>query len=84
MNIEHAHMNIEENILKAAAAAMNTAPEEAIKNCREISELNAYYFWQPVRGGLALIIAASGEKLRASSAISFEQHLKAFKEGKRN
>ena len=45
---------------------------------REIKGINGYYYWEPVRGGKALIIDGSGHKLGATSSVSFRQHLEEF------
>ena len=71
-------------IIEIAANSLRISTAEAQKNYKEISDVNAFYFWNPVRGGLAVIIAENGEKLVATSSISFERHLQAFLSGKRN
>lgn len=60
--------------------------EEQISTIRykEVPEINGYYLWESVRGGVSAIVNRNGEKLYAGSAISFEEHLKAFKEGRRS
>lgn len=50
----------------------------------EIPEINAFYFWSNQRGGKAMIINEDGERLIASSAVKYEDHVKAFMSGKRN
>ena len=54
------------------------------KCMRVVKEIKGRYYWNPVRGGLAIIINEDGEKLVANSSIPFEKHLEAFKSGKRN
>ena len=71
-------------IIEIAAKTLHISTEEAQKNYKEITDANAFYFWNPVRGGLAVIIAENGEKLAATSSISFERHLQAFLSGRRN
>jgi hypothetical protein len=75
-------MNYE--LIKIAAQVMKVTSEEAEKHYKKIPEIDAYYFWSPVRGGIAVIISDEGEKLGATSSVSFEKHLQAFKEGRRN
>lgn len=58
--------------------------EVAEENYKELPEQDAYYFWNPVRGGIAVIVGKDGEKLGASSGINFEKHLQAYIDGKRN
>lgn len=73
-----------ENIIALAAKTLKIDIEEAKKHCKEIPEINAYYFWNPIRGGTSVIINSDGEKLAATSAVSFEKHKQAFLSGKRN
>ena len=51
---------------------------------KEIPEINAYYFWNPVKGGISVIINDACEKLGAISTVNYEKLLEAFKSGKRN
>ncbi len=72
------------DIIKIASEILNIALDETEKNCKEIPEINAYYFWNPTRGGISIIINELGEKLGATSGVSYEKHLQAFRDGKRN
>ena len=71
-------------ILKAAADLLKITEETASEHVKALPEHKAFYIWNPKRGGNAVIIAENGEKLAATSAVSFEKHLKAFLAGKRN
>lgn len=71
-------------LAEIAAKTMKVTVEEALKHSKEIPDLDAYYFWNPVRGGIAVIVNAQGEKLGATSSVSFEKHVKAFLGGRRN
>lgn len=71
-------------IIEDVAKKFNMSVEDVKKHSKEVPEIDGYYFWQPVRGGIAVLVDKNGEKLGATSSISFEKHLKAFKEGKRN
>lgn len=53
-------------------------------NSKMLDEINAMYYWNPVRGGLAIIVDNNGEKLVATSSVSFEKHYNDFCAGKRN
>lgn len=75
---------MENKIIKSASYVLELPEEEVQKHCKEVPEINGYYFWNPVRGGLSVIINKDGEKLGATSSINFEEHLKAFKEGRRD
>lgn len=72
------------DIIKIAAAALNIALDEAERNQKRLSELGATYFWNKKRGGLAVIVSDTGDRLVAVSAVSFKEHVDAFKSGKRN
>lgn len=63
---------------------INTEEQISTIRYKEVPEINGYYLWEPVRGGVSAIVNRNGEKLYAGSAISFEEHLKAFKEGRRS
>ena len=71
-------------ILELAAETLHIPVEDAEKNCKQVPEADAWYFWNPVRGGGAVIINAEREKLGATSSVSFERHVKAFLDGRRN
>ena len=73
-----------DTIFEIAATALNITPEEARRNHKPLSEINAYYVWNPSRGGRTMIINEAGERLIASSAVKFEDHLKTFLSGRRN
>ena len=73
------------NVYEIAMNVLKTTSEEEVKkNSKPIPELDATYFWQATRGGIAVIINSNGEKLAAGSSLSFEAHKKAFQDGKRN
>ncbi len=72
------------DVNKMAAEVLKTSLSEVVKNSKPVPEIDAVYFWNPTRGGGAVIISSKGEKLTAGSSISFEAHLNAFKDGKRN
>ena len=63
---------------------INTEEQISTIRYKEVPEINGYYLWEPVRGGVSAIVNRNGEKLYAGSAISFEEHLKSFKEGRRS
>jgi hypothetical protein len=73
-----------EKIISLAAEVLKISADEAVKNSKPITELNATYFWNPTRGGAAVIIDANCDKLAATSAVSLDAHVQAFKDGKRN
>lgn len=75
---------MDKKIIKIAATIMKVSEEEAEKHYRIIDDINAFYFWNPVRGGISVIINENGEKLAATSSVNFDKHKEAFMSGKRN
>lgn len=75
---------MDKNIVESIKGILGLSDTEAENNCKELPEINAFYFWSSNRGGNAVIINEDGERLIANSAVRFEDHLKAFKSGRRN
>ncbi len=75
---------MDEKLLELAAAAMKVSKEVAAKHCKEAPEIGGWYFWNPVRGGISVLINAAGERLAATSGVSYKRHTDAFKNGRRN
>ena len=75
---------MDKKIIQTASDVLGITLEEAQRYSKPIPDINAMYFWKPVRGGKAMIINENGEKLVAASAISFDKHLQAFSDGRRN
>ena len=75
---------MDDKIIQIAAETLGTDIETVTTNYREIPEINAWYFWEPVRGGVSVIINSSYEKLSATSGVEYEEHLREFANGKRN
>lgn len=72
-----------ENLINSAAKLLKITVDEASKYCHEIVGLNALYFSVPVKGGDSLIIDENNDVLYANSSISYEEHIQAYKSGKR-
>ncbi len=75
---------MEKSILELAAQAMKVTAEDAEQHCEYLEDINAYYFWNPVRGGIAVIVNEAGERLAATSGVSLDRHKQAFLSGRRN
>lgn len=71
-------------IAALAAKVLKTDAAQVIGHCREISEIGGWYFWNPEKGGLSVLISSGGEKLAATSGVSLARHIEAFKSGRRN
>ena len=72
------------NTIEIISQILQISHEDVRKNSKYLPEIPAYYCWNPIRGGNALVINEQGEKLIATSAVDSESHIKAFIEGKRN
>ena len=57
---------------------------EDLQKYKNVIDNELTYYWNPKRGGLHLILNTNGEKLEATSQISFDRLLTDFKNGKRN
>lgn len=77
-------MSPSDNIIKLAAATIKISEETAKNNMVEVPEIDGFYFWNPIRGGNSVMIDKNGEKLGATSSVSFERHLQEFLKGRRN
>ena len=75
---------IDNKIIEDVAKTLNMSIEDVKKHGTKVPEIDVYYFWQPVRGGIAVLVNKNGEKLYAISLLSFEKHLKYFIDGKRS
>lgn len=73
------------NNAEAVAASMPGMQRVDLSaNCRELEDGSGIHFWDPARGGSAVIVAADGTFLWASSGVRPDQHLEAFIAGKRS
>ena len=75
---------MDDKIVTLAAQVLKLSEDETKKNSKTIPEIRGYYFWNPLRGGGAVIIDENGEKLAAGSAVNYSALLQAFLDGKRN
>lgn len=75
---------MDNKIIEDVAKKLHMSVEDVKKHCKEVPEIDGYYFWQPFRGGIAVLVNKNGEKLGATSSVNFDKLLEAFKEGKRN
>ena len=75
---------MDKNIAGIAAEVLGTDTENVIEHSKEITEIDGWYFWQPEKGGLSVLINSAGEKLAASSGVGLAEHIAEFKNGRRN
>lgn len=72
-----------EELVALAARYLGVDERTVRDNLRELPEDSAFYTWEPVRGGGALVVGVDGSALFASSGVSPEEHLAAFRSGRR-
>lgn len=70
-------------LIDCVSKLLNLSKEETLKNSKKIDE-NLTYYWNPVRGGISLIVDNDGDYLAATSSVNFDELLKEFKTGNRN
>jgi len=75
---------MDNKIIEDIAKKFNMSVEDVKKHSKEVPEIDGYYFWQPVRGGISVLVNKNGEKLYATSSLSFEKHLKYFMDGRQS
>jgi len=73
-----------EKVLQIASEILGISIDEVQKNSKSVPEENAFFCWNPIRGGLQMIINETEEKLVLGSSFSFDKTLELFREGKRN
>lgn len=56
---------------------------DAKQNVEYLEALDAYYIYQPARGGSAVVVSPDGSFLFATSQVAPEEHQAAFSEGRR-
>lgn len=76
--------NIEHIYISQLEEKLQMDKNDIIKNCKRIENENATYYWNPMRGGIALIVSDDGSYLGATSSINFDKHLEEYKNGRRN
>ena len=69
--------------MQIAQQCLGITGAEATTNSRRLGDIDAYYFWQPGRGGGALIVGPDGSALFANSSVSLEKHKEEFRNGRR-
>ena len=70
------------DIVEYVSKKLRISREEAVKNSKVIGDGLTYY-WNPVRGGLSLIVDEKGDYLAASSSVSLDNLLEEYKKGEK-
>lgn len=75
---------VEKEIISLAAKTLGVSYKDAEKYNKPVPQINGWHFWNPVRGGLSVLINRNGEKLVTSSPLNFDKRVEMFLSGKRN
>lgn len=75
---------VKEQAISIAMERLAMSEDEVRASMKEVPEIDGFYFWQPRKGGGALLVNAEGETLGAVSSVSFAKHLEAFLSGRRS
>jgi hypothetical protein len=76
-------MNTRTAATTTAARLLGLRFNDAARNCRPLPEEAATHFWNPVRGGGAVIVGVDGTYLHANSPTTWEQLVSAYTSGRR-
>ena len=70
-------------IIDYVCELLKLSKEEALNNSKKVNE-NLTYYWNPIRGGISLIVDDEGNYLAATSIVNFDVLLNKFKAGDKN
>lgn len=70
-------------LIETAGSYLGIDRAVASSYCREVEDGSVLYVWEPQRGKGALLIGTDGGVLFANSSVKFDDHLEAFRQGKR-
>ena len=70
-------------IIDYVSELLKLSKEETEKNSKKIDD-NLTYYWNPIRGGISVIVDNEGNYLAAVSSVNFEKLLETFKNGDKN
>ncbi len=70
-------------IIDYVSKILELSKEDTLKNSKKIDN-NLTYYWNPMRGGISLIVDDKGNYLAAVSCVNYDKLLKDFKNGQRN
>ena len=70
-------------IIDYVCELLKLSKEEALNNSKKVNESLTYY-WNPIRGGISLIVDDEGNYLAATSSVNFDVLLNKFKAGDKN
>jgi hypothetical protein len=73
-------MDTKQQAIQLAAKLLRITEEEATQYCQPLTDLDAFYFSVPVKGGGSVIIRGQ-EVLYAVSYVDYDTHVQAFKDG---
>lgn len=75
---------MDESLVNMASEVLGIGADEVKAHCKPMPEIGGYYVWNPARGGRAMLLSEGGDRLVATSAVSFSRHLADYRAGRRN
>ena len=72
-----------EDAAAIVADRLRLSKESASEYCEEFDG-NVFYFWSGVRGGGAAVVGPDRRPLYANSSVSPEDHVSAYRSGRRS
>ena len=66
-----------------AAALLRVDVDELYAHSIEVPEIDAFFYWQPIRGGAHLLVARDGSVLFAISSLALADMIEPFRNGRR-
>jgi len=76
-------MTEKQKAMELAAKLLKIEMSDAEAYCYALTDIEAWYFSVPVKGGASIIVGSDRTVLYANSSVGFEQHVGAFKNGTR-
>ena len=70
-------------IIECVSKLLGISAEEVQKNSKKLDD-NLTYYWNPIRGGISVIVDNEGNYLAANSSVNFDVLLAEFKKGNKN
>ena len=72
-----------EDQIKIGAKVIGITFDEALKYVMDLSDCDAIYISDPIKGGGSVIVGRDGEVLYANSSVSYDVHVNEYKNGRR-
>lgn len=78
------HMSVPTHVLEVASSVLDMDSDALLGSYVPVKGTDAWYFWQPMRGGRSVIVDGDGSFLVATSSVNPERHVLEFRAGMRS